>query len=113
MPNQSEHSDFTSALRDEFLRFLKSLQNVDGGWGFHSGEQSRVEQTSWAVRALHGSERGFKAIELRKAANFLQGKQLADGSWPAAAEMNTGTWVTSLTSAALAADEKSASNVTA
>jgi len=113
MPDQLELTKALATFHSECLSLLGSLQNADGGWGFHSGEQSRAEPTSWAVRALDSPEQGFRAGELRKAADFLHSKQLADGSWPAAAGMNSGTWVTSLACAALAAQEKSAVNVTA
>jgi len=113
MPDQLELTKALATFHNDCLSSLKNLQNADGGWGFHSGEQSRAEPTSWAVRALDSPEQGFRAGELRNAADFLHSKQLADGSWPAAAGMNSGTWVTSLTCAVLAADEKSAANVTA
>jgi hypothetical protein len=113
MPDQLELTKAVATFRSECLSLLESLQNGDGGWGFHSAEQSRVEPTSWAVRALASPEQGFRVGELRKAADFLHSKQLGDGSWPAAAGMNSGTWVTSLVCAALAADEKSAANVRA
>ena len=31
-----------------YLARLRSLQNSDGGWGFHAGCESRIEPTSWA-----------------------------------------------------------------
>jgi hypothetical protein len=52
MPNQLERTNFAAGLGDEFLSFLKTLQNSDGGWGFHAGEPSRVEPTCWALRAV-------------------------------------------------------------
>src|SRR6266404_6635599 len=113
MPDQLELTKALATFHSECLSLLKNSQNADGGWGFHSGEQSRAEPTSWAVRALDSPEQGFRAGELRKGADFLHSKQLVDGSWPAAAGMNSGTWVTSLVCAALAADEKSAVNVRA
>src|SRR5258706_8235608 len=54
MPNQLERTDFAAGLGDEFISLLKTLQNADGGWGFHAGEPSRVEPTCWALRALTG-----------------------------------------------------------
>src|SRR5712672_2952953 len=54
MPNQLERTDFAAGLGDEFISILKTLQNADGGWGFHAGEPSRVEPTCWAMRALAG-----------------------------------------------------------
>ena len=80
----------------ELLSHLENLQNADGGWGFHSGAQSRVEPTCWAIRALFSARLDFQSIQLRRAANFLRAQQLPDGSWPASSEMKTGSWVTSL-----------------
>jgi hypothetical protein len=54
MPNQLERTDFAAGLGDEFLSVLRTLQNADGGWGFHVDEPSRVEPTCWALRALTG-----------------------------------------------------------
>lgn len=112
MPDQLELTKALATFHSECLSLLGSLQNADGGWGFHSGEQSRVEPTSWALRAL-SDHRGEVDTNIRKAAEYLHSTQLPDGSWPAAAGMNSGTWVTSLTCAALVVDEKSAVNVTA
>src|SRR6266478_2642509 len=113
MPDQLELTKALATFHSECLSLLGSLQNADGGWGFHSGEQSRVEPTSWAVRALFDSAEGLGTENFRKGAGYLQSNQLPDGSWPACAEMSAGSWITSLTCVALAADEKSAANVTA
>jgi len=133
MPNQLERTDFAAGLDDEFISLLKTLQNADGGWGFHAGEPSRVEPTCWALRALSvGSSsvtpsaarnlssssiatgtHDFQSEELRKGAGYLQSTQLPDGSWPACEEMRTGSWITSLTCSVLAADGQSAKNVAA
>src|SRR5260370_17868036 len=106
MPNQLERTDFAAGLGDEFLSFLKTLQNADGGWGFHAGEPSRVEPTCWAMRALTGnsssvipsaarnlsssslaaSAHDFQSEELRRGAGYLQSTQLPDGSWPPCTE---------------------------
>ena len=100
-------------LRSECLSLLRELQNADGGWPFHIGEQSRVEPTCWALRALFASERYADGQVFRKAACFLQTSQLADGSWPAASQMNTGSWVTSLACCVLSGDALSEDNVKA
>jgi hypothetical protein len=133
MPNQLERADFAAGVSNEFISLLKTLQNADGGWGFHAGEPSRVEPTSWALRALSvgsssvipsaarnlssssiaPSAHDFQSEELRKAAGYLQSAQLPEGSWPACAEMRAGSWITSLACAVLAADGQSAKNVAA
>src|SRR5579864_8450814 len=94
MPKQLVRADFASGLCVEFLSFLKTLQNPDGGWGFHAGEASRVEPTSWAMRALFDSEESLDSENFRRAAAFLHSSQLADGSWPACAAMTAGSWIT-------------------
>jgi hypothetical protein len=108
MPRQSEPADFTTGLHAEFVCHLRNLQNADGGWGFHSGGQSRVEPTSWAARVLRDTEKEFHT-----AVGFLRSKQRQDGSWPACEEMNAGSWITSLTCAVLGADKQSDKNVVA
>jgi hypothetical protein len=113
MPNQLERTDFAAGLDDEFLSFLKTLQNGDGGWGFHAGEPSRVEPSCWALRALFGHTEAQDTESFRKGAGYLQSAQLPDGSWPACAEIRSGSWITSLTCSVLAEDGQSAKNVAA
>jgi hypothetical protein len=113
MPNQLERADFAAGVSNEFISLLKTLQNADGGWGFHAGEPSRVEPTCWALRALFGHTEAQDTESFRKGAGYLQSTQLPDGSWPACAEMRAGSWITSLTCSVLAADGQSAKNVAA
>ena len=110
---EREPASTSKMLRSEYLSFLRELQNADGGWPFHAGEQSRVEPTCWALRALFASERYSDDQVFRKAARFLQTSQLADGSWPATPQMSTGSWVTSLACSVLSGDALSADNVKA
>src|SRR5258707_14139278 len=110
MPNQLERTDFAAGLGDEFISLLKTLQNADGGWGFHAGEPSRVEPTSWAMRALFDQSQVQPAENYRKAVGYLQNAQVADGSWPACAEMTAGSWITSLACLVLVAESLSAKN---
>jgi len=100
-------------LLSECLSLLRKLQNADGGWAFHAGEQSRVEPTCWALRALFASEPYADDQVFREAARFLQASQLADGSWPATSQMSMGSWVTSLACSVLSVDALSADNVKA
>ena len=96
--------------REQFLSFLGTQQNADGGWGFHAGEQSRVEPSCWAALALFpGGNRSTG--EFLRLVNFLQSAQLPDGSWPATPQMNTGGWITSLACCVLYGDRSSTKNV--
>lgn len=99
-----------TAQHQESVSLLRELQNADGGWGFHAGSASRVEPTTWAMRALFdcGGEHGAGDSAYRGAVDFLHASRLADGSWPATPEMATGSWVTSHACAVLAGDERSA-----
>src|SRR5215475_7958400 len=81
-------------LRGQLLRLIENSQNQDGGWGFFAGGQSRVEPTCWATRALAASSAARGHVD--RAVSFLNAGQLPDGSWPAAPDMPSGSWVTSL-----------------
>src|SRR5260370_736434 len=96
MPDQLERSESAENHRRECLSLLKSLQNTDGGWGFHAGGQSRVEPSCWAALSLFHYAKQQNEDSFRKLVEFLRFKQLADGSWPASPEMKAGRWVTSL-----------------
>jgi hypothetical protein len=117
MPNQLESASHstqrTSQLRSDCLSLLKSSQNADGGWSFHNGEQSRVEPTCWAARALFDSDQRQESGDFGKVWHFLHSSQLSDGSWPASSGMTTGSWVTSLACSALQSDPKSTTHVKA
>ena len=75
---------------------LRDAQNSDGGWGFHSGSQSRVEPTCWAVKALASREPVQNSRDIERGLDFLLAAQLADGSWASTSEEKIGCWVTSL-----------------
>ena len=79
------------------LPYLRAAQNPDGGWGFRSGSQSRIEPTAWALLALDQVFPANAASEaIARGVRFLSDSQLPDGSWPAAAGQGQGSWVTSL-----------------
>ena len=88
-------------------------QNADGGWGFHRGDQSRVEPTCWAARALLDSNKPQEPGNFGKVWYFLQSSQLSNGSWPASGGMTTGSWITSLACFVLQNDPKSTTHVKA
>jgi hypothetical protein len=87
------------------LAALRAAQNKDGGWGFRSQRESRVEPTAWAVLAVR--EMDSSAGAQRTAFEFLRAAQLPDGSWPASARQTVGCWATSLASWALLGDPDS------
>jgi len=100
IPRQLDEADET--LHHEVLALLQGAQNADGGWGFHVGAQSRVEPTCWAANAILDSQKSTGSDAVCKLIGFLRSKQLPDGSWPAANEMDSGSWITSLACAVLA-----------
>ena len=114
MSTPSEPVCPTVDLNNDCIGLLRELQNRDGGWGYHSGSESRVEPTSWAMRALAGAGDAASCKEIRKkSCDYLRATQLADGSWPAAPTILTGSWVTSQACAVLATDEGSTQHVKA
>ena len=82
------------------LPYLRAAQNPDGGWGFRSGGQSRVEPTAWALIALDqvfsARVAGPGADASERGLRYLADSQLVDGSWSAAPGQAQGAWVTSL-----------------
>jgi hypothetical protein len=117
MPNQPESAEAAiqsnGQRQNECFAVLLGLQNADGGWGFHNGEQSRVEPTCWAARALLDFDGPQEPGDFVKVWHFLQSSQLGDGSWAASGGMTTGSWVTSLACSVLQSDPKSETHVAA
>jgi hypothetical protein len=96
------------------LPLIRTAQNPDGGWGFQPGLRSRVESTCWAVLALRAQESSASLSDIpARGLEFLRKAQLADGSWPASAEVNSGSWVTALACWVLAADARTRDAVAA
>ncbi|HEY0880557.1 MAG TPA: prenyltransferase/squalene oxidase repeat-containing protein, partial [Archangium sp.] len=72
------------------VRFLLGKQRSDGSWSEHGdtcrerrwieGEHGHVAQSAWALSTLVRAECTDTAA-MQKAAQFLCGKQEADGSW--------------------------------
>jgi hypothetical protein len=103
-----------SAFVKEFcVPFLLGAQNADGGWGFYPDSESRVEPTCWALRALQNSPLRDAEDHLRGAQQYLLLAQLEDGSWPAAPQEKTGSWVTSLACSVLSRDKSCKNSVSA
>ena len=117
MPNRPEPAEAAiqsnRQLQNECVALLRGLQNGDGGWGFHRGDQSRVEPTCWAARALLDSDKAQEPGNFGKVWHFLQSSQLGDGSWPASGGMPAGSWITSLVCSVLQNDPKSTTYVKA
>ena len=79
------------------LPYLLAAQNADGGWGFRSGTQSRIEATAWVVIALKQVFSTSAAGDaIARGLGFLRDAQLSDGSWAAAPGQTQGSSVTSL-----------------
>src|SRR5579871_2133771 len=76
------------------LDFLRATQNPDGGWGYFPGKKSWMEPTAYAMLALQGSP--DSTVLLDRAWLLTRSWQLADGSVRPSAEVQDGTWVTSL-----------------
>jgi Prenyltransferase and squalene oxidase repeat len=102
-----------SFLERVCLPFLRSAQNVDGGWGFHPDSESRVESSCWALLALTSAKQASDVDPVERALRFLLGAQLHDGSWPATPEEKTGCWVTSLACLALMHGKKDSASAIA
>jgi hypothetical protein len=101
----------TAFVQQTCLPNLRESQNNDGGWGFGAGQESRTEPTAWALLALSefsAADETDRAIS--GAVCFLERSQLVDGSWPAAAGVTNGSWVTSLACWALSANRKSSAS---
>jgi len=106
-------TDEASFVKEFCVPFLLGAQNEDGGWGFYPNSESRVEPTCWALRALQNSPVHVVEDHLRSAQRYLLLAQLGDGSWPAAPEEKTGSWVTSLACSVLCRDKECKSSVSA
>ena len=83
-------------MKEFCVPFLLGAQNQDGGWGFATNSDSRVEPTCWAIRALRNSSVAASKESMKSALDYLLSAQLKDGAWPAVAGAPTGSWVTSL-----------------
>lgn len=63
------------------VHWIKNNQNLDGGWGGIKGDNSTVEETSWALLALMTVGENPKSKEIQKGIKWLIDTQNPDGSW--------------------------------
>ncbi len=98
-PDLLAGDDFHLAFIQKFcVPELIKLRNQDGGWGFREATASRVEPTAWAILALRvvAEKNSDVLAAVAGGEKFLEGAQLADGSWASAPGQSQGSWVTSL-----------------
>jgi hypothetical protein len=97
----------TAFVQQTCVPSLRESQNKDGGWGFRARQESRTEPTAWALLALSEFSAADEADQaISDAIRCFERSQLVDGSWPAAAGVTNGSWVTSLACWALSATHK-------
>lgn len=68
-------SDTTSALASRLL----DARNHDGGWGYHAGQQTRLEATCWSLLALLGRAETRTHIDTAAASRVLTRMQQDHG----------------------------------
>ncbi len=79
-------------------KWLKRIQNADGGWGESCASYEKdgfvsapscPSQTAWAILGLRAAGEGGSAA-VRRGVNFLLERQQPDGGWPEDATTGTG-----------------------
>lgn len=107
-----EHPPGSSFVERTYLARLRTLQNEDGGWGFNTGCESRIEPTAWALIALREFSFSLPVDEtIDRGLQFLAKGQLENGSWAAAQGQLEGCWVASLACWALLRYEQYSTNL--
>jgi hypothetical protein len=76
------------------LRFLRSVQNPDGGWGYFPGKQSWLEPTVWAALAIAADRPSIAHVT--RAWAYVRSWQNPDGGWPPAPAVRGSGWGTAL-----------------
>jgi squalene-hopene/tetraprenyl-beta-curcumene cyclase len=74
------HPVFVKYALQPSLNFIKSMQNIDGGWSYTGNVESDNDTTGTALLALSGLSQGDEVIP--QAVNYLRSQQTEDGLWP-------------------------------
>ncbi|WP_155121595.1 prenyltransferase/squalene oxidase repeat-containing protein [Bryobacter aggregatus] len=70
---------------------LRTSQNRDGGWGYFAGQESRVEATAYALRAMGSADATWEP-----GIAFLLARQEKDGGLAPSPSVPGSSWVTNL-----------------
>jgi squalene-hopene/tetraprenyl-beta-curcumene cyclase len=88
----------TADALDRAARWLRAIQNPDGGWGESCASYARdcfapapssASQTAWALLGL-GAVGDHQSAPFQQGVEYLLRLQTADGQWPEAATTGTG-----------------------
>lgn len=71
-----------STLIQETMQFIKTNQNLDGGWGWAVGAGSDVDDTAAAIMALIAAGEPENSNCVSKALDYLHENQQEDGGFP-------------------------------
>lgn len=74
----------TQEMREGALRWLRSVQNLDGGFGGCADAPSTAEETGLALRAMAMHGGSLDDDDCRRAATWLIENQSSEGSWSTA-----------------------------
>ncbi len=78
----------TSPLIQNTASYIKSNQNTDGGWGWHS-DDSDVDDTAAAIIALRAAGEGSESTVITNAINYLKNQLDANGGFKFMGEANS------------------------
>jgi squalene-hopene/tetraprenyl-beta-curcumene cyclase len=88
----------TDDALDRAAKWLRAIQNPDGGWGESCASYARdcfvpapssASQTAWALLGLRAAG-DSESAQFRNGVEYLLGLQTADGKWPEGATTGTG-----------------------
>jgi hypothetical protein len=84
----SAGKDPNSSLIQSTVSFIKSLQNSDGGWSWHSNE-SDVDDTAAAIMALRAAGEDTESSRITNAINYLKNQLDSNGGFEFMGESNS------------------------